>query len=416
MCIACRKARALGLSLTLLLASSARGDDLIRIHVPSQSLSVSSNDFTDLAKDLVRQEGAFSGLVGVPAYDADMTYLGIPNALRLQVTNFGQNATLQIPSTGHSQSFTATSPADLQNQLEDYLKKTGANQWAKFLEQSNARSPLALVDGNPRSATALLAGSAFRRFGIDSSRARIGYQSEEVADWGGFQLRAEGAFGDIDLDDFGDLASWDGALTLAGNGPRVGVAFSILGQYLDYQGADSYDAGLELGLPILLRRPGSGDPLPLSWQLTPFVQSGAGVSLDLAAGGLFMGGGAVSSLALQLGPVELTLADELVYYGGIPIDDIDGYDFDTRLDQLVTRNGLKLGFHPLDLVFVDAGLSLTDFLTSDAAVDDYASPFAGVGVLLGGIAELRVGYEADLGISGQDYTAHSVRATLDFQF
>ncbi len=407
----------LALCASCIAARSARAEDLVRIDVPALALSSSSNDFVDLSEDFLRQQGAFAGLVGQVAYDAALRYLGIPDALTLQVANFGASATLRIPSTGHVRAFTAVSPADLENQIEHYIKEDGADEWARFLEESNAKSALALLDGNPRAATALLAASAFRRFGIDSSRARIGYQSGELADWGGAQLRLEGAgYGRVDVDGFRDLETWDGALTLAGLGRVAGFSFSAIGQYLDYQGAKSYDVGLELGVPLLLARSEDGEAFPLAWQLTPFVQSGAAASVDLAAGGLFIGGGVVSANALQLGPIELTLANQLVYYHGLPVRNIRGYDFETELSQLILRNGVKAGVYLFDLVFADAGASVANFLLARAAVDAYASPFAGVGVILGGIATLRVGYEADLGIRGRDYTAHSVRGTVDFQF
>jgi hypothetical protein len=35
-------------------------------------------------------------------------------------------------------------------------------------------------------------------------------------------------------------------------------------------------------------------------------------------------------------------ANELAYYGGIPINNIAGYDFDTDLDRLILRNGVKV--------------------------------------------------------------------------
>lgn len=415
--IAAERSRMLALCAACIIAPGARADELIRIDVPSLAISAGSHSFVDLSQDFLSQQGAFSGLVGVPAYTANLSYLGIENALTLAVSALGNNATLTIPSTGHVQVFTASSPSELENLLEDYLKQDGAKEWARFLEEVNARSTLALLDGNPRSTTALLAASAFRRFGLDTSRARIGYQSGEVADWGGFQLRVEGgAYSKVDVQKFSDLETYDGALTLAGQGRRVGFSFSAIGQYLDYDGADSYDLGLELGVPILLARPEVDAALPLSWQLTPFFQSAAGVSIDLAAGGLFVGGGAVSSAALQLGPLELTLANELAYYHGIPVNNIQGYDFETQLSQLIFRNGVKASFYVLDLLFVDVGLSLTDFLLADAAVDHYVTPAVGAGVILGGIATLRVGYEGDFDASGQDYEAHSLRATLDLQF
>ena len=397
--------------LALAAASRSRAEDLIQIDIPLLGISASSNDFTSLGEDFLLQQGDFSGLIGQPAYIATLRYLEMSDALVLGVTNFGSDATLTIPSTGLVVPFTAASPDDLQQQIEDYLQKGGASEWAKFLEQTNAQSKLALLDGNPRSTTALAASGAFRRFGLGSSRSRLGYQEEEVGRWGAFQLRAEGGGGVVDVDRFDDLYTAEAALTLAGHfGKHVGLSLALMGQYRSYQSANSYDVGLELGLPIAILRPDDGSRL--YWAITPFVQSAAAASIDLAAGGLVIGGGGVNSLAHQLGMLELSLANELVYYSGIPIDNIQGYDFDTELDQLITKNGVKLGAH-LGVFYVDAGASFTNFLTSDAAVDFYATPFVGVGVSLGGLANLRFGYEADL---GQDYTAHSGRLKLDFHF
>ena len=106
--------------------------------------------------------------------------------------------------------FTASSPDDLENQIEDYIQKGGSNEWAKFLEQTNAESKLALLDGNPRATTALAASSAFRRFGLDLSRTRLGYQSAEVTRWGAFQLRAEAGGGVVLVDRFDHLYTTDG--------------------------------------------------------------------------------------------------------------------------------------------------------------------------------------------------------------
>jgi hypothetical protein len=392
-------------------ATASRADDLIQIDVPALSISASSNDFVSLGEDFLRQEGDFSGLIGQPAYLATLRYLEMSDALLLSVSNFGSQATLTIPSTGLVVAFTASSPDDLEDQIEDYIQHGGASEWAKFLEQTNAESKLALLDGNPRATTALAATSAFRRFGLDTSRSRLGHEQAEVARWGAFQLRAEAGGGVVLVDRFDDLYTTDGELTLAGHfGKHVGLSFSLLGQYRSYQTADSYDAGLELALPIAILRP--DEERHLYWAITPFVQSAAGVSIDLAAGGLLIGGGGVNTLALQLGMFELSLANELAYYSGLPIDDIQGYDFDTELDQLLMKNGLELGMY-LGVFYLDVGSAFTNFLTSDAAVDFYASPFAGVGVALGRWANLRLGYEADL---GSGYTAHSGRLKLDFHF
>jgi hypothetical protein len=397
----------------LALAAPLQGntEDLIQIDIPLLGISGSSNSFTSLGQDFLRQEGDFSGLIGQSAYTATIRYLEMSDAMVLALTNFGSDATLTIPSTGLVVAFNAASPDDLESQLEDFLKGGGSREWAEFLEQTNAESKLALIDGNPRSTTALLSSGAFRRFGLGGSRTRLGYQEEEVGRWGAFQLRAEGGGGMVDVDRFDDLYSAEAALTLAGHfGKHVGLSMTLMGQYRSYQSADHWDVGLELGVPIAILRPDDGSHL--YWAITPFVQSAAAASIDLAAGGLVIGGGGQNTLALELGIFELTLANQLAYYSGLPIDDIQGYDFDTELDQLILKNGLKLGVH-LGIFYLDAGSAFTNFLTSDAAVDFYATPFVGVGLGLGRWANLRVGYEADL---GSGYTAQSGTLKLDFHF
>ena len=189
-----------GALLALAGATGSRADDLIQIDIPALSISASSNDFVSLGEDLLRQEGDFSGLIGQSAYVATLRYLEMSDALLLSVTNFGSQATLTIPSTGLVVGFTAASPDDLEQQIEDYLQQGGSNEWARFLEQTNAESKLALLDGNPRATTALAATGAFRRFGLDTSRSRLGHQQEEVARWGAFQLRAEGGGGVVLVD------------------------------------------------------------------------------------------------------------------------------------------------------------------------------------------------------------------------
>jgi hypothetical protein len=65
-------------------------------------------------------------------------------------------------------------------------------------------------------------------------------------------------------------------------------------------------------------------------------------------------------------------------------------------------------------VSIEAGLALTHFLAGDAAVDSYASPFAGVALELHRSVRLRVGWESDFGEN--DYAAHTGRVDLGFEF
>ena len=163
-------------------------------------------------------------------------------------------------------------------------------------------------------------------------------------------------------------------------------------------------------MPLHLVRIDEG--VPVAWTLTPLAQAAAGVSRELAAGGLMLGGGLANALAVPLGPVELALGNALTYYRGIPVEDVGGYDFETEVDQLLARSGARLDWDVSSWLTLEGGASLTNFLTSGAAVPNYLTPFAGLKLSAGGV-ELGLGYAADL---GDDYTAHNAKLNLQLAF
>jgi len=397
----------------LVLAGPATAQSLFTIDTDIFGISGRGDDLVSLIDDLLSQTGEFSGLAPQATYTASLDYLGIPNAVNLALTNNGNDLVLTIPSTGAVVVFNGTSPSDVENRVEDWLKETGVNAWSKFLREANGLAPLALLDGNPRATTALMANSAYRRFGLHDQRSRLGYMEQEVTRFGTFGVTLEVGGGSVSTDQFDGLNSIDGSLEVSGEfNDTVGLAFSIVGQYRDYRSAELYDIGIELGVPIRLERPVDGENL--YWGVTPVLQVGAGVSPDFAAGGLFMGGGLVNSVALQLGIIELGMGNELIYYGGIPLNDISGYDFDTKLSQLMMKNGLRVAIRPISLLYAEAGLSITNFLLDYSALNYYATPFIGGGIRLGRFVELRASYEVDLGEN--DYRGHRGRMELAAYF
>jgi hypothetical protein len=385
--------------ITLFAAAPSAAQQLFRVETTVPGVGAEGNNLLGLVEDLLDQTGDFSALQAVPSYTARLDYLGVQDAVVLEVSNLGEDLTLRIPSTGAIVAFDTNSPEALEDEVETFIKRDAADTWAAFLESMAGQSPLALLDGNPRATTALMANSAFRRFGLNDTHSRIGYREQEVSRFGTFGITLEVAGGPVETDDFDDLTTVDGSLEIGGEfNDTVGLAFSVIGQYRDYQATEMYDVGLELGLPIRLARPTEGRHL--YWAVTPVLQAAAGVSPDAAAGGLFMGGGLVNTLALQIGPIELGMGNQLIYYGGLPVKNIQGYDFETHLDQLILKNGLKAGFRPFELLYAEAGLTLTNFLLDDAALDSYWTPFVSCGLRLGRFVELRASYEADLAKHG----------------
>ena len=364
-------------------------------------------DFSEISPELVPGGGLqFAG---------GLDYMGIPGALELTVgVDLGGNVNGLTLTTiaGTVQSFTGANEDEVYDQLEDWIKQDGVSEWAKFLQASNALSPLALLSGNPRSSVALMGDSAYRKFGFDDSHSRMGFGGSKQR-FGGFVLRVDAGVSSVNTAQFGDdLWTIDPMITLGGElGRYVGLSFSIVGQYRDYNDTKMADLGLEVAVPITLKRPDRGQTF---WQITPFLQAAAGASIDAAAGGLFMGGGLVNALGYNQGRFEILMANEMAYYGGIPVDNLGGYDFDVELSQLYFKNGLEGTWWMGAGFYADAGVHFTNFAVDAAAVSWFVTPTVGVGWQAGRWMDLRLAYEADL--DNKDYKAHNLQVKLDFLF
>jgi hypothetical protein len=356
------------------------------------------------------------------AFSAALRYGGIPNAVRFEQNAAGTSATLAIPATGFRREFTGNSRSDVEDQIRDFLLKEGTSAYAKFLRTVNERSLIGVTDGNPLAATAVFADSAFTKFGLLRTPLDPGQTYDDSA---GSGVRFDVAGGTADTDE-GDGYFVSGSIssTWRFNG-NVALSLATPFTYRDIEGAQVFVGGTELALPIVLARwGGSSGPrgnAPWgdgsrggigSWQLTPSFLAGAAGSVDLAAGGTFLGGGLTSALKIPLAPrTAVTVGNGIYAFEGFPIG-FGEYDFDTDLTQQVLKNGVKLtqGLGPG--TFADVGVAHTLFL-QDAAMDSYLSPTAGIGVRFGERAGLRVAYRADL---GDEFTAQggSVQVYLNY--
>lgn len=419
-----RRLTALAALLALVVAAPALAQRRA-FQIDSPPVSGQNRDLIQLIDDFVTQSGPFVALNCALAGGCTGTvdYLGIQGALQIQVaeTVGGFTAQLDIPSIGVSEMFAGSDGDAVFDEIEDWVQQQGARSWFDFLRAANGLTPLALLSGNPRSTVARFGDGAYRRFGYDDSRSRFGRSDKPVTRWGGFELRVDagavfvepGGVAEAICSDSGDCYAFDPGITLAGDfGKHIGLSFSIMGQYRNYNGSELADVGLELALPITFLRPES--PSPWYWQLAPVLQAGGGASIDLAAGGLIMGGGLVNGLSYHMGSLELSMANQILYYGGIPIDDLGGYDFRTELSQLFFKNGLDATWWPGAGFYLDAGVDFTNFAIDKAAVAWYATPRVGLGWQAGRWIDLRFSYGADLG--EDDYLAHNLRLKLDFLF
>jgi hypothetical protein len=394
--------------------------DLFEIEATAGPLALlgGDNDLVDLIESFIDPDlgSPFNGLLGLLGYQGNLDYLGMRNAIEFTVQydlpNAEWDVRMVIPKTGTDITFSGLTQDDVFDELKDWVKDEGASQWFDFLRAANAATPLALLSGNPKSSVALMGDSAYRKFGYDDSRSRMGF-GKPVQRWGAFELRVDAGMSSVNTANFSDdLWSIDPSITLAGDfGRYIGLSFSIIGQYRDYNGAQMVDLGVELALPITLKRP---DRSPYFWQLTPFIQAAGGASKAAAAGGIFMGGGLVNALGYNQGSFEVLMSNEIAYYGGIPAVDIAGYDFETKLSQFYFKNGLEGTWWLGAGFYADAGVHFTNFARDAAAVSWFVTPTVGVGWQLGRWMDLRVAYEADL--DNKDYKAHSAQLKFDFLF
>jgi hypothetical protein len=325
-------------------------------------------------------------------YDGQITYAGVANAITLHVTEDANGVHAVLKAVGGvEQKFDAADRDELQTKIEDYLKKEGAKDWAKFLREMNRRSVAGVTDGNPLSTTARLADGAFQRYAFDPVTVlRLSHKNDDTS---GFTLRLEPTVGTAKANGFeGKTAALP--ITLGGRfNEHVGLLFTLTPAVRQIEDANIFNIGLELGLPITFLAPEDGHKL--LWQVTPFAVGGVGGSVDLIGGGVIVGGGLASALAYQFGPVILSMGNEIVIFKGMPVGWGD-YEFDPGISQQILKNGLKLTLPLGRHFYADAGIVHTKFL-QDAAVDSYVTPSAGIGWLSGGVVNLRAGVAADLG-------------------
>ena len=385
-------------TLVLSLSAIARAGDPFLITAESTSgtpvsTSVGGSNLPNLLSNLVQDKSQFSSLSGHDTSSA-VRYGSENNAILLNENAAGTSATVQIPSIGFQKTFTGTDSRNLESQIENYAKRYGADIYGKFIQSVNQNTTLGVTDGNPLAATAIFAGQPYVQFGLQPTPVPPGQSVPSPLDQvatPSVRLDFDGGYSHTDV---GSGYYAGGAFSFGFKfGQQVGLVFSTPFEYRYVAGAAVYDLGEEVSLPVVIIQPHG--PTGFSWMLTPTVFSGGAGSVDLAAGGLFLGGGLTSSLSLQYAGFIFTVADELNYVHGFPIS-IGDYKFETRLEQEVAKNGVKITRFIGDNLYLDAGITYTNFMQR-AAVGEYWTPTAGVGLRVGSGAGLRVAYSGDFG-------------------
>ena len=372
----------------LTLAARTQADEFFNIVANGSGGTVvasSGRNIVNLTDNLISLNSGFVQLVGQNV-TASLSWGGVPHAIVFTENAAQTQATISFLSTGFTQAFFGTSAANLQDQIHDFIKGDGEKAYANFLNQMNQLSAVATLDGNPQAATAFIADAVFERFGIANQQPTESRQFSDGAYFAlsgeGGQSRAEGLNGtwaDMNLDSGIRFGS------------HVALSFGTTLAYREIADSESYDIAEEVALPVtIINNHDNG----LSWQIAPWGFAGLSASYDQAAGGILVGGGGTSSLALHLGTFTLTLGDQIDYNGNVNIK-VDGYQFDTVINQWILKNGLDASFRfPGTPFFIDGGAYYSNFL-HHAAITDYWTPIAGAGVKFGPGSYLRAAFRGD---------------------
>src|SRR5215210_4416881 len=97
------------------------------------------NNLVDLASNLIKSEAEFTPLNST-SFTGALRYGEEENAVLFSRNAAGTSATLSIPSTGFTRTFTAANENDLENQIEDFFKQDGADAYADFLREVGRRT------------------------------------------------------------------------------------------------------------------------------------------------------------------------------------------------------------------------------------------------------------------------------------
>lgn len=389
----------------LLLAGSlgaGRAEDLFSLTAigTGSTNTVGSKSLLSLVEQVINGTGQFNYFQANDLLLGTLRYAGVNDAIRFTNNAAGTSARIIIPSTGLNRQFTGGTRAQVEDQIEQFLKTEGSAEVAKFLKAMAAQSLVAVTDGNPNSTTAFSAAQTYGNYGMDFAETNEEKDSpKESAGRGGF-----GIIADVGTFDANGIKGTTYSLPLYARfklTERVGLNFDLPVNYVDIEGAQVFGLGLGLGLPIKVVPRAKGSPW--HWQLTPFGGASASGSQDFVAGGLLVNGGANSMLAYDFGRCTLSMGNHFSLYEGVPLT-IDTYTFDPGVSQQILKNGLKLDV-PLGRrwVFDVYGIH-TKFLAS-AAIDQYVTVGGEIGYRLLGKADaakkksgyLKFGVYAELG-------------------
>jgi len=388
--------RALGLVAGCVLGPLLGAAELFNATATNGVVTITSSDsrFIDLISDVVKNTDRFAILAGT-SVTANIGYLGIRSAVRVDQDFTGRNVRFRIDRIGFDRTFTGTDRNDVQRQVEDFLKSEGSDIVAKFRKSIGVESAVSVTDGNPTATTANAARSIFFSQGFTSARELI-EGSDTTSFLGRASLSVSRGSLEAEIDGVtytGEQTRIDGNLGSLRVTDRLRLELPVSADYTNIEGTEIYGAGATLAAPwrIVLRTPEN----PIAWRFTPVFGMQTRASFDAVAGGLSWHTGAVNTFDWHVTDrFVISLINQLTTHQGFPLN-IKGYTLDFDINQNILKNGLRLGVRAWSSALLSAYLVDTHFL-NNAAVDEYYTAGLSLDYAITSGLSLGAGIESDI--------------------
>ncbi len=396
--------------------SPLRGDEPFTVTVTPttgnlQPLTEGYASFPNLLSDVLNAAGAFAPYENT-GFNANLSFLGISNAITASSNTAGTLVTLQIPGINFSQQFSGPSRSNVETQIQDFFLKQGSGIVGQFLNYVAKTSSVAVTDGNPASTTAQTANTDFLSAGFTPA-------NEVAASAAG---TAESAHSNLSGLGIGFNSGKFTANGISGNFSSFAIPFkwrftdsvalsgTVPVDMLSVSGAKIYGVGLNLGLPIRIYIMDKENPA--NWRLTPLVGISARGSEDLAGGGVIWMAGLNSAVDYRVNSkLIVCLVDQVTTHHGMTVS-YGSYKFDPNVNQNMLKNGVRAVTPLSSRTIGDLFVIETNYL-KDAAVKNFTT--------FGGSLSYRITPKSDIALgvnydTGSNYKSWSVGLSSAWKF